>query len=540
MSLKLKAWALSVGVLIALIAVMVVGLSTMRDMSNKDNRARIEQLMTSSYLTIVQLENLAASGKLSEEQAKAIATQILRENKYHKSEYVYVTDENLKFIAAPLDPQIHGKAFNEVLQDEKGNGIGDIVAAAIQKSGGALTEYPWTSIRDGKVVQLLSVAQKTPRWGWIVGNGVSFAEADARFWSEARWQVIICLVVAAIVAFFMLTAVRRILNDLGGEPAEVLKLVQSVADGNLQETREVQGASEHSIYGSVLRMRSSLRGVLTQLSQAVSTLHHTSDDIVSRAQDSNRLIEAQGSAATRIAQTAEHFAEQTRSAAEQASTARQQSESATQISAKGLTVISSAVNRFADIEQAVGDTQSSIDDLAQRVSSISAVIAVIRDVADQTNLLALNAAIEAARAGDMGRGFAVVADEVRKLAERTSAATQEIGQTITAVQGSGQNAKSRMDDMFIQLKEGIRQAKEGGEAVKAIRQETEATSVVVGAIGHALSEQVGASMQIRNDVDEVAQSSSGTMSAAQGTVGAAHSIKSVSTQLAGLVQKFKL
>ncbi|WP_307838932.1 methyl-accepting chemotaxis protein [Deefgea sp. CFH1-16] len=203
-------------------------------------------------------------------------------------------------------------------------------------------------------------------------------------------------------------------------------------------------------------------------------------------------------------------------------------------------MISSAVTRFADIEQAVGDTQSSIDDLAQRVGSISAVIAVIRDVADQTNLLALNAAIEAARAGDMGRGFAVVADEVRKLAERTSSATQEIGLTITAVQGSGQNAKTRMDEMFIQLKEGIRQAKEGGEAVKAIRQETEATAMVVGAIGNALAEQVHASMAIRNDVDEVAQSSNGTMSAAQGTVGAAQSIKVVSEQLATLVHKFRL
>ncbi|MCB5196742.1 methyl-accepting chemotaxis protein [Deefgea salmonis] len=539
MTLKFKAWALSIAVLVALIGVMLVGLITMRDMSASDNQARIEQLLKSTYLTITQLENLAASGQLTETQAKAIATQILRENKYHKSEYVYVTDEKLNFIATPLDPQLHGTSFNE-FKDAKGGSVGAIALAALNQSGGALTAYPWTSERDGTVVELLSVAQKTPRWGWIVGNGVSSAEAQARFWSNARWQVWICLVVAGIVGFLMLTTVRRILNDLGGEPAEVLKLVQSVADGNLQNHHEADNAAPHSIFASVIRMRESLRTVMSQLSQAVSTLHHTSEDIVARAQDSNRLIEAQGHAASRIAHTAEQFAAQTRSAEKQANTARQQSESATAISAQGLTVISSAVTRFADIEQAVGDTQSSIDDLAQRVGSISAVIAVIRDVADQTNLLALNAAIEAARAGDMGRGFAVVADEVRKLAERTSSATQEIGLTITAVQGSGQNAKTRMDDMFIQLKEGIRQAKEGGEAVKAIRQETEATALVVGAIGNALAEQVHASMAIRNDVDEVAQSSSGTMSAAQGTVGAAQSIKVVSEQLATLVHKFRL
>ncbi|WP_288843268.1 cache domain-containing protein, partial [uncultured Deefgea sp.] len=265
MTLKFKAWALSIAVLVALIGVMLVGLITMRDMSASDNQARIEQLLKSTYLTITQLENLAASGQLTETQAKAIATQILRENKYHKSEYVYVTDEKLNFIATPLDPQLHGTSFNE-FKDAKGGSVGAIALAALNQSGGALTAYPWTSERDGTVVELLSVAQKTPRWGWIVGNGVSSAEAQARFWSNARWQVWICLVVAGIVGFLMLTTVRRILNDLGGEPAEVLKLVQSVADGNLQNHHEADNAAPHSIFASVIRMRESLRTVMSQLS----------------------------------------------------------------------------------------------------------------------------------------------------------------------------------------------------------------------------------------------------------------------------------
>ena len=539
MSLRKKVYLLALSILLALIGIMLVGLWTMRQASNDDNSARIKQLMGSTYNSIVQLENMAASGKLPEAQAKEIAAQLLRENKYHKSEYVYVVDEKLNFVATPLDPQLHGTSFND-FKDASGNSVGALAQAALDKSGGALTEYWWTSKREGNVVDLLSVAQKTPRWGWVVGNGISFAEADARFWGNARWQVLICLAVAGAVALIMVGAVRNLLRDLGGEPKEVMELVQIVANGDLTSDHRLQNVSTQSIYGSVLRMRESLRDVISQLSSVVSTLHYSGDEIVAKAQSSNQLVEAQSQAATRIAQTAEDFTRQTQHAEQQANKARGQSESATKISAQGLAVISAAVNRFSDIEHSVGETQSSIDDLAQRVGSISAVIAVIRDVADQTNLLALNAAIEAARAGEQGRGFAVVADEVRKLAERTSTATREIGETINAVQDSGQTAKSRMDGMVVQLKEGIRQTKEGGEAVKTIREESAATALVVGQIGEALAAQVHSSQAIRNDVDEVAQSASGSLQAAQGTVAVAQSIKQVSDQLEVLIKQFRL
>lgn len=124
-----------------------------------------------------------------------------------------------------------------------------------------------------------------------------------------------------------------------------------------------------------------------------------------------------------------HKADEIRQAAELSFTT---AEETSQISVRGMESLASSVELSQSTLNLINGAVILITQLNAQAKDIEKIVTTIQGVAEQTNLLALNAAIEAARAGEMGRGFAVVADEVRQLAARTSSATVEIQNVVTA------------------------------------------------------------------------------------------------------------
>ncbi len=539
MSLKAKILAFVIVLFLSLVSVALLGLQVLSQSSEADNIARINQLMKSTANIVEQFELLSDNENTSEQQAKAVATQMLRENKYHDSEYVYVVDEQLNFVATPHDPQLHGTSFND-FKDAQGKSVGQLVAGLVGNKTNQIITYHWTSEREGEVVDLTSVVQKTPKWGWYIGTGISYAEANDRYWSTAKWLVSLSILIAVTLSVLLARFGLALNNALGAEIDDVHKLVLKVSQGDLKQDPKFSHADSQSVVGAINFMQASLQEVLQGIKSVADNLHIQMDNSEQRGlqlddltKTMNEETQMVASAITELTASASTVAEHAKQTADSVVEAEQQGKTAnllTQEASKTINLLES------QIENAGGNIQL-LDD---EVNNIANVLTVIQGIAEQTNLLALNAAIEAARAGDQGRGFAVVADEVRQLAQRTQSSTEEIHQMITKLQSATKEAKSSVTQSIETSEQTVAKSQQVSEQLQQIDNSLGEISQMTHQISTASVEQLTAGEDTAQRIINISDTASNTSSVSQQAQTAAHEAQQLSENLEVEMKKFRM
>ncbi|HAS6163426.1 TPA: methyl-accepting chemotaxis protein [Vibrio vulnificus] len=539
MKLKTQAYLLSGIILIALLALTATGLWSLRVASNLDNKARVTELFRSAYSILTEVEKMAVEGKMSEPEAKALATRLLRNNIYKDNEYVYVADEKMIFIATPLDPQLHGTSFHD-FRDGNGNSVGQLILDVLGRKTGQLVEYTWTQkLADGSIEKKLSIAERTPHWGWVVGTGIGFNEVNARFWSTAQWQLVLCLVIAGTILGGLIVSINKMLNLLGGEPNDVRNAVQDVAKGRIQTSFDNK-APQGSIYQAVQEMSLSLAEMISNLERSMHALRDELASVESRSDTISNLTATQQQSTAMIATAMTEMASSANHVADSASDTANNTDEADKQSKHTQVLIHNTVSNIQGLASQLGTASQAVADLDKDVNNIVKVLDVIGDIAEQTNLLALNAAIEAARAGEQGRGFAVVADEVRNLAGRTQSSTKEIQLMINNLQQGSRNAIQTMEICAETSQSTVVESQTASEALQQIVQALESISTMSQQIATAAAEQTQVSDDIAQRINMIEDSGNQLTSVVTESHNSTRSLATLANQLENWVNKFSV
>ncbi len=134
--------------------------------------------------------------------------------------------------------------------------------------------------------------------------------------------------------------------------------------------------------------------------------------------------------------------------------------------------------------------------LGDRSVEIGTIVELIRGISSRTDMLALNATIESVRAGEHGRGFAVVAEEIRKLAERTAAATRDIGTLVEAIQADTHESIRALGEEQNEMEQEAQRVRETGAALERISEVAEHSAQLVDGISRSTNDQVLAAQEL--------------------------------------------
>ncbi|WP_027191562.1 methyl-accepting chemotaxis protein [Fundidesulfovibrio putealis] len=389
----------------------------------------------------------------------------------------------------------------------------------------------------------------------IKGGQDSAKDAVEAFSSGRFWIILTLCVCIAAGTLLALLLTRNVLGQLGEDPGYLQNVATEIAGGNLDlKFKPVSGSG--GVYAVLIKMVENLKAKISeadrkteeaakeaeaarqataeaqeakamaerakaegmfqaaeQLQDVVAIVTSASEELSAQIEQSSHGSEQQ---ARRISETATAMEEMNATILEVAKNASQSSQSTEEAKSKaeeGAAIVTQVVKGIGDVQIQAVELKSDMDSLGKQASGIGQILNVISDIADQTNLLALNAAIEAARAGEAGRGFAVVADEVRKLAEKTQAATKEVGDAIHGIQNGTSKNIQNVERTVKTIELATDQANKSGDALGSIVRLIETASDQVRSIATASEQESAASEEINRAIEEVSTISSETAQA---------------------------
>ncbi len=178
--LTTRMWVIIVLSLIALVAVSIDGARTLREALMADRQAKTRNLVESAMSLVGHYAAEAKAGRITEDQAKAMALGALAALRYDGQEYFFVSDASPKLLMHPFAPDMIGRD-QSAYADPTGKKLFMEFARVATTKGAGFVDYMWPKPGAAEPQPKISYVEAYRPWGWIIGSGIYVDDVEKAF-----------------------------------------------------------------------------------------------------------------------------------------------------------------------------------------------------------------------------------------------------------------------------------------------------------------------------------------------------------------------
>lgn len=531
LKIKYKLWMIVGVALLSLILIECVFLFSLRHDLFEEKRVRTRNVVEAAHGMVEYHYNQAKDGKITEQEAKERAKDLLKTLRYEGEEYFWINDMNGFMVSHPYF-ELEGKDQSG-LKDVRGKRIIVELIGKVKAQNAGFVDYFWK--RPGSEVQVPKVAyvKGFAPWGWVIGSGIYVDDVAGAFRTKA-------LRLGALVIFFtalILAVSWAVARSITGPLGLVKEGMQRVAEGDLrvkdheEETSgESKSVDEMGLLLKVLSfMRSSLDSLIGQVQLSGIQVTSSTTEIAASARELETTVAEQAASIREVTATTKEISATSEGLLHTMEGVSQTASETAGMGQEGRNKLDQMESLMKGFISATGYVSSKLAVINEKATRISGIVTAINKISDQTNLLSLNAAIEAEKAGEYGKGFSVVAREITRLSDQTAIATKDIEYMVREMQSSVSSGVMEMDKFAEAVRRGVEDVEAISNQLGFIIDRVKALSPQFETVNEGMHMQVEGAQQISEAMSQLS-------TAAEQTKDSLSEFKHVTEQLNSAVQ----
>jgi PAS domain S-box-containing protein len=177
----------------------------------EDKKQQAKEMVVSVYSLVDNYNKQAKQGRYTQEEAKIIALQTIKNLRYGDDykEYFWILDDNSQIISHP-----YFNESNHTNNTYKKNVLSKMVSIA-KENGDGYYKYKWQWNDDAnRVEDKISYFKHYDPWGWVIGTGFYEKDVDSKIKAIVNYIIAIMLAIIGLVVISYIIILRQTFKNV--------------------------------------------------------------------------------------------------------------------------------------------------------------------------------------------------------------------------------------------------------------------------------------------------------------------------------------